>query len=328
MRKLWGFTTFMTLFCALIVVWIFVIGISSGKHGSSFNKGHNAVWIGHKWVGEAQSDSEIRELVETLRAHQIDTVFVHSGPIESDGNIDPETYKYSVAFLEKAKQLDPNIHYQAWLGQIRGKLDLGDEGVRHNTAKLCMIMGNLVGFDGIHFDIEPVWDDDKDFIKLLDECRELLPEDKKLSVALAEFIPHSLIWFLENLYEFDNYNTEINYESVAQHADQIVVMAYDTGFKISELYSFLVSEQTIRVTSLYDDKEVFIGIPTYEEVKEGFYPEVENIRTGLEGITKGMNNFRSNKENFAGVALYSFWEIDEEEWKTYDNLWLKSLEND
>ena len=314
---------FGVVFFLFLLAWIFLFGVSSNRPGSFFNKGHNAVWLGHSWVGEEKSAEEIENLVKNLEENEIDTVFVHAGPFESDGSIPPETYKYAIDFVDRTKMLNEDIQYQAWLGQIRGVVDLDDPEVRHEMAKQSMILSGLVGFDGIHFDIEPVWDEDHAFIELLKESRELMLEEKIISVALAEFIPQSLIWMTENIYEFENYNSEVNYQNVAQYADQVVVMAYDTGIDRDWLYSWLVKEQTIWLSILLEGKELFVGIPAYDEMTEAFDPKVENIENGIKGIVAGLNNIRSNESNFAGVAIYPYWEIDEEEWQVYKDLWLK-----
>ena len=320
----WMWTIFFAvLIVALLLFWYFILGIYLNQKGSYFNKNHNAVWINHEWVGEYKSNEAVLDLVNTLHKNKIDTVFVHTGPIQADGSIDPKTYNYAVDFIEKAKALDKNINYQAWLGQIRSKIDLGDEKVRHEIAKQTMILSRLVGFDGIHFDIEPVWDDDADFIELLKETRETLPSDKKISVAMAEFIPNSLVWMTENFHKFKNYNTQVNYLNVARYADQIVAMAYDTSIKSPWLYKWLVKEQTIWLTRLLKGKEVFIGIPAYDDPTQNFDPSVENMENGLGGVIAGLNNIRSRDENFAGVAIYPYWEVDDREWATYENLWLK-----
>ncbi len=321
--KLWRITSFGLIFTIIVLVWIFIIGISSNQPGSFFNNGHNALWIGHKWADTQMSDVQIQSLVNDFKKHQIDTVFVHVGPLKKDGTIDPETYKYSVNFIDKARVFGEDIQYQAWLGQVRSKIDLGDPAVRHNVANVSMIMTQMVGFDGVHFDIEPVWDGDLDFILTLKESKEMMPVGKKISVALAEYIPSSFIWFTQDIWPLENYNSEVNYENVADYADQIVVMVYDLDIADDWKYQWLVQEETIRVTDLLPNKEVFIAIPSYEEVKEGFNPKVENVKNGLIGIIKGLNNFRSNENSFAGVAIYPYWEIDKDEWVIYENLWLK-----
>lgn len=308
---------------AILLIWIFVFGLSGGRPGSFFNKSHNAIWIAHDWVGMPKTDKEIRDLVNQLNDFEIDTVFVHAGPFDEDGSIDPETYKYAINFIDTAKKIDSDIKYQAWLGQVRNKIDLSDSEIRHEIAKQSLIFAGLIGFDGIHFDIEPVWDEDSDFIEVLKETREMIPEDKIISVALAEFIPQSLIWFTANVHKFENFNSEVNYLNVAVYADQIVVMAYDTGINTDWLYRWLVKEQTIWLSNLLDGKELFVGIPAYEDDKPGFNPEVENIENGLIGIISGLNNIRSSEENFSGVAIYPHWELDDTEWQIYKDLWLK-----
>jgi hypothetical protein len=321
--KIWKVTALGTIFIVVMFLWIFVWGLSANQPGSYYNKGNNAVWLGHEWVGEAKSDIEIQALVRRLKEHDIGTVFVHSGPLKENGDIDPTTYRHSIAFVEKVKQLDADIEYQAWIGQLRGKIDLSDAEVRHNISNQCRTLAYLVGFDGIHFDVEPVWDGDLDFIDTIEECRDVIPKEKKISVALAEFIPESFIWFTEKIHTFENYNTEINYQNVAEHADQVVVMAYDTGLAHDWAYEWLVKEQTIWLTDLLDGTELFVGIPAYDEEKVGFDPEVENIGTGLRGIVKGLNNARSNEENFEGVAIYSYWEMDGDEWGTFKDIWIE-----
>ena len=308
----------------IVALWVQFVGISTNFGGAHFNKDTNAIWIGHQWVGEQKSVSEIEELVANLQEHGFTRVFVHSGPFKSDGSIDPQTYRYSIDFVEVAKGLAPEIEFQAWLGQLRGRVDLDDPSVRKNMVNQAIIMTQMVGFDGIHYDIEPVWDGDEGFIKLLEETREAIGEELKISVALAEFIPGSVIWFFEEVHEFRFYSTEVNYENVAEFADQIVVMTYDTSFDDQRLYEWLVAEQTIWVSELFKNtgKEVFIAIPAYDDETEAFDPKVENIETGLNGILDGLNNLRAEDESFTGVAIYPYWYMDEGEWQTYREIWL------
>lgn len=312
-------------FIVIFVIWYFLIGISANKSGSFYNKNHNAVWIAHKWVGEKTSKKEKEDLVKGFIKNGIDTVFVHSGPLKEDGSIDPDTYRYALDFLEEVKKMNPDIEYQAWLGQIRGKIKLDDQKIRRNVTNQTVILTKMIGFDGIHMDIEPVWDKDVDFIQLLKEIDESIGE-KKLSVALAEFIPKSVIWVAGYWKEFANYNTEENYRNVGKYADQIVVMTYDTSFEKKWLYRWFVKEQTIWTTRLFNKKEnmeIFIGIPSYDEPTEAFNPDIENIENGLRGIIDGLNNLRSRERNFAGVAVYANWTTDENEWEQFYNLWIK-----
>ncbi len=323
MKKVWKISKYGIVFIALVLIWALTFGFSANKPGSFYNTGDNAVWLEHAWVGEYKSEAEIRNLVADLIEYDFSTAFVHVGPLKSDGTIDPETYEYSIHFVDTFKKFDKDIELQAWMGQIRHRIDLDDPEVRHNVVKKSIIMSQMVGFDGIHFDIEPAHDYDSGFIDLLKETRAGLPEDKVISVALAKFIPRSAIWFFGNIYEFRNYSTQVNYGNVQKYADQIAVMVYDTSIKRDWLYEWLVKEQTIWITSFLDDAKVFIGIPTYDygDPRPWFDHEVENVRTGLRGVVKGLNNLRSDLDSFAGVAVYPYWEFDEENRAAYRELW-------
>lgn len=308
---------------SLILFWYMFFGFSAGQPGSVYNNQHNAIWLSHSWVGEQKSDAEIQLLVNDLRKYQIDTVFVHAGPLEADGDVDASRFEYAAQFLQTARSFDKTIQYQAWLGQLRGELDLDNAEYRTNIARISMIMTKLVGFDGIHFDIEPIWDEDQGFIDMLDEVRLKIPKEKKISVAVAKFIPQSVVWMTEKSHGLENYNTEVNYKNISKHADQIVAMVYDTGMPYEWVYRWLVREQTIWLTNLLKDTEVFIGIPAYEDETVDSSFKAENIENGLLGVVDGLNNIRSSEENFAGVAIYSYWQIDDDEWDTYEKLWLK-----
>lgn len=334
-KDLWVAGVLVAILASMIFVWVFFVGVSTGKTGSFFNKGENAVWIAHEWAGEKKSDTEIRGLVSRLSAHGISTIFLHVGPLDEYGFINSEIYKETVGFAEKVRAFSPDMKILAWMGQVRGKLDLSSETVRHNILNMCSIFTDMIGMDGVHYDIEPVWDNDEDFIKLLEETRAQF--DKKadrlgdaaptsrsvLSVALAEFIPSSFIWWTSNVADYQNYNTEKIYSNAAKYADQIVDMVYDTGMDRGYVYRWFMKEQVIWVGDLLGGEvEFLIGVPAYEE-GEGHNPAVENVENALLGVLKGLNDIRSDESAFTGVAVYPEWEMSDEEWGVYDVLWGK-----
>jgi len=353
-KNFWVLSLFVFFLFALFIVWIFFVGLKADRGGAFYNKGHNAIWVAHEWAQEAKTDREIQNLVILLTAHDINTIYLHVGPLRPDGKIDPNTYEATLNFVEKVKYQRADMKILAWMGQVRNKLDLADESVRRNILNMCMIFTKMIGMDGVHYDIEPVWDEDEDFIKLLGETREVLDTgtgvvygdggagssagtgdsgdsgadsgQKILSVALAEFIPNSFVWWTENVAKFQNYNTEKNYLNVAAYADQIVDMVYDTGIDRDFLYKWFVKEQVVWVSDLMDEDgargtDLLIGVPVYDEAKMGFNPEVENIGNALLGVINGLNDIRASHENFTGIAIYPEWEMDEKEWEIYDGLW-------
>jgi hypothetical protein len=344
LRNFWISSFAVFLFIGLLALWIFVLGLKADEPGRFYNSEKNAIWIAHEWAEESKTDREISDLVRNLTEHDINTIYLHVGPIESDGEIGTERYAASLNFVERVKRQRADMKVLAWMGQVRHKLDLSNENVRRNILGLCRIFTKMIGMDGIHYDIEPVWDEDEDFILLLKETRDILDTGtgvsygseagsgsgeggrKILSVALAEFIPSSFVWWVGNIAQFENYNTEVNYLNVAEYADQIVDMVYDTGIDRGWLYKWLVKEQVIWVSDLMEDDvaegtEFLIGIPSYEDDKIGFNPEVENVGNALVGVITGLNDIRASEEAFTGVAIYSEWEMDEGDWEVYEGLW-------
>lgn len=310
----------------LVFLWYFVIGIQAGYDGLHYNKQLDAIWLGHEWVDQKKSDAEILALAQKLANHNINTIFVHIGPIEENGKISSDKFPEVMNFVEKMHSYLPEEKILAWMGQLRNKINLGDPGVRRGIVSMATLFVDVVGMDGVHYDIEPVWDEDQDFIQLLAETKDKIGagEGKILSVALAEFIPSSFVWWTQNILDLKNYNTETNYLNVAEHANQIVDMVYDTGIDSSWAYRWFIKEQIVWVTSLMKDRggvEFLIGIPAYDEKNDFFDPKVENIENALSGIINGLNDIRSEDEYFHGIAIYPEWEMSQEEWSVFDALW-------
>ena len=66
------------------------------------------------------------------------------------------------------------------------------------------------------------------------------------------------------------------------------------------------------------DTPVLLGLPAYDDANSGYHrPDVENLEHSLKGIHAGLSSYDELPENYQGVALYSEWEMDEEEWRLF-----------
>ncbi len=316
--------TIMLSVLLLIAGWYFLIGPHGDLKGPDFNLESNALWVKHAWVGNEQDTSVVEDLALKLAKYDIQYVYVHTGPFDSDGTIPEERYKFAQEFLEILTSKNPDIVPLAWLGQLRSELDIDDPEIRTNITQTCEDM-MAIGYAGIHYDIEPVPHDDTGFLALLSETRETLGEETFISVATDEWQP-TLISDMVGVIleqEIESYWETEYFQETAEIVDQIAVMTYDTSLSDSEHYIWLVEQQIIYLTQALApfEVELLIGIPTYEDDKESFDPEVENMETGLEGVIQGLNNKRTTVDTFTGVAIYANWETDESEWKIYEQLW-------
>lgn len=304
-----------------LLVWHFLIGPSDDFPGSFFNRNENAMWLRHSWVDTDQSWESISEMVHDLERHGITYAYVHSGPIDSDGNVPDYRYVYAKQFLDRAKAINPKIQYHAWLGQKRSQIDLEDENVRKNIVETSQLLVGDIGFDGIHYDFEPVSGYDRGFIALIKETDAAI-EPMEISVAIEEYIPSFMAEIMSLFVETkDNVSKELLLE-IAPHINQLAVMTYDTKTTEAWKYSWLVKQEVIAITRLLPHVDIYIGVPTYDEQKPSFNPEAENITTGLEGIISGLNSRRSVRDAVKGVAIYANWETDQDEWKTYREMWM------
>lgn len=305
----------------LVITWHFAFGLSLDKPGYEYNKKENAVWIKHYWVDTDYDWKQIGALVNKFEDNQIKHVYIHAGPVEPDGTVPDYKYIYAQSFLQKAKALNPDIEYYAWLGQLRHKIDLDNEYVRQNVINLSKQMTEDIGFDGIHFDFEGLADFDEGFIRLVVDTNKELTA-KKLSVALEEYIPPTFAWILQNFVEIKDQLSAETFKVVSNNVDHIVIMPYDTGVQDAWLYTWLVKQEVIAITNLLPEGRILIGVPTYADQRPSFNPDAENMVSGIQGVIDGLNTKRTNQDSFTGVAIYANWETSDAEWRSYRKHWL------
>lgn len=328
------------LFNLIFIGWYFVIGPKVNEPGWEYNQGKNAIWIKHDWAEKEIPEVVIRDFVKKLVEHQIQYVFVHVGPVEGNGILPTARYAQATRFLEIARAESEEVVWLAWVGQLRSKLSLEQQTTRRNVVRAAVTLTQVTGFEGIHYDIEPIFSGDNYFVKLLEETREALGKEGFISVAADEWQSERLtrwISFVLNKHSRSYWNTAY-YRQISGLVNQIVVMTYDTHFDQPWLYRWWVEQQLLYVDRAMDSleanptrvglTELLIGIPSYEDEKESFNPIAENVKTGLEGVINGKNNLRMKTDNFVGVAIYPMWEMDEGEWYIWDRLWLGELSKD
>lgn len=113
------------------------------------------------------------------------------------------------------------------------------------------------------------------------------------------------------------------YTRVAALADQVAVMAYDTGMPTDWLYGAYVARQTRRLAALVpEDTTLFIGLPTYDEPGIAHRPAAENIATGVRAVRKGVTGLGPEARSRIGIAVYAGWTTDPGEWATFRRAWL------
>jgi spore germination protein YaaH len=152
----------------------------------------------------------------------------------ADGSIPSDRYPDAKVFLRDLHRDDPGLRPQAWIGVIQstggGPLDLADPRVRANIVRTAARFLSL-GFQGIHYDIEPVLPGDRNFLALLGDTHSLTRRRRAvLSVATEALdslpVGGGLVRSLIGSY----HTWTLGYFlQVARRVDQIAVMTYGDG---------------------------------------------------------------------------------------------------
>lgn len=290
--------------------------------------GPNAVWARHQWVGEPHSSEEYDDLGRELAENQISDVFFHVGPLDGDGSISPEKYRNAADLANNLHARYPELRIQAWIGQITvaagGPLKLADQEVRKRIVTTSAIFLDL-GFNGIHYNVEPLPSGDGDFIDLLRLARQLTrARGATLSIAAEEPDPAGpvgdLARFVSSGYHAWRYEY---YLELTDYVDQIAVMSYDTGVPANWIYAALMRRYTARLITLLGGKvTLFMGVPTYSDQPPAHIAAAENMESALTGILQGVDGFSESQRTTFGVAIYAQWTTTAEDWATYRRVWL------
>jgi hypothetical protein len=283
--------------------------------------GHDAEWLGHAWVDGRKTQSDVDALVARLRDTGVRDLLVHTGPFENDGTLDAGRRPAAARFVGAVHQALPGVRVQAWLGAHPGEISVDRLATR---AALVRSVGQVLddGFDGVHYDFEPVEDGDADLIDLLRTTHALTQQRHALlsiSAARGEpwagagaavtAIPGRLpMWSGAYLHR------------VALEVDQVALMAYDSAMPTSRLFAGYVRSSTrIALEAAPDGVALLIGVPAYHE-KTTYHRPAETLSAGLLGVRLALAD-RTPRDEF-GVAIYVDFTVTADDWSSYERDWL------
>lgn len=323
--------TALALAIAVLVVstWVAYERLPSDLH---YSVGPNAVWARHQWVGESHSAGEYDDLARQLRENKITDVFFHVGPLEGDGSIPVEKYPNAGDLVKNLHGRYPGVRLQAWIGQITaaagGSLALQDAAVRERIVMSSEKFLEL-GFDGIHYNVEPLASGDSDFVALLRLARAMTNQrGAVLSIAAEEPDPSGLVGDLARLTSSGYHAWSYEYYlELTNYVDQIAVMSYDTGIPRDWAYAAVIRRYTARLITLIGGKvTLFMGVPTYPDQLPAHRADAENMESALTGILQGVAGYADSELASFGVAIYAQWTTTDDDWTTYRAMWIRSAQ--
>ncbi|MEU9285272.1 hypothetical protein AB0D57_11230 [Streptomyces sp. NPDC048275] len=291
-------------------------------------RNRDALWMGHAWVDGRKKDADVHALAERLRTTGIRDLYVHAGPLEHDGTLPKSAYPKAGWLVAAVHRELPGVRVQAWLGDVLASE--GPTGLRleraATRAAVVRSTGQILdaGFDGAHFDLEPLHSDDSDYLSLLDDLRRVTrAHDAPLSVAAHQIDPFPAAHSIRGLSGHPKWWSQAYFGQVARRVDQIAVMTYDTAMPLESLYGGYVAQQTslaLEVTP--ESTDLLMGLPFYYEDDLSHHGAAETVPAAVRGTRLGLSRTDRTREHF-GVALYVDFAAREKDWTAYEEGWVR-----
>ncbi|MFI6418921.1 hypothetical protein ACIBG6_16160 [Streptomyces sp. NPDC050842] len=290
-------------------------------------RGKDAIWLGHAWVDGRKKDADLAAFAERIKGTGIRDLYVHAGPLRHDGTLPAAKYPRAKWLIDAVHRTMPGIRVQAWLGDVLATE--GPDGLRLDKAESRAAVVTSArqildaGFDGVHFDLEPLLSDDGNYLSLLDDLGELTRARKvPLSVAAHQIDPvpaaHTVNGALTGR---EKWWSQEFFGQVARRVDQIAVMSYDTWMPLEGLYGGYVAQQTslaLEVTP--ESTDLLMGLPFFHEDDLGHHENAETVAAAIRGTRLGLGRTDHDRERF-GVALYVDFAAEEGDWAAYREGW-------
>nr|WP_208615471.1 hypothetical protein [Streptomyces rubellomurinus] len=291
-------------------------------------RGKDAVWLGHAWVDGRKTEADVAALARQLAGTGIRDLYVHTGPLEHDGSLPPAVHPKARWFTEAAHRVLPGVRVQGWLGDEvkpeKDALDLDDAPTRERvTAAARQVLDQ--GFDGVHFDMEPIRPGTAGWLALLDQVRPVTAaRGALLSVAVPQIDPvpglHTAGILLT---DHGKWWDQDYFRATARRVDQIAVMSYDTSMPTEPLYGGYVALQTeLALEATPPDVDLLMGLPFFRDDKWGHWGDAETVPAAVRGVRLGLGRQDPGRRNF-GVALYVDFAATPENWADYRRGWVE-----
>lgn len=230
------------------------------------------------------------------------------------------TAKYPNAgnFLQWWRKELPAVRVSAWLGQkVDGFLDLDNSTTRQNIlGSVQQIIAK--GFDGIHYNFEPIGSGDDEFLDLLDRTR---PLTRLLSTSTPQIEPYPLMRPVARLViSHDKYWSERYFGEVAKRVDQVAIMTYDSFLPTQSLYGgHVVRQAELGLALTPATTSLVIGAPAYHDHGVPYLDASESVAIAAEGARLALTG-HGRRPGF-GLALYVDFAATEEDWREYRTGW-------
>lgn len=315
----------------VVIVGVFLLGQLRNREPEP---SPNAIWLGTDWTYSRPDEAELQALVNQLREHHIGTVYALVSYLQPDGTWagDPqrqnqfEQVRGAVeAFVVDFRRLYPEAQILGWIalpfGTDGARYGLETEALYQRVTAFAQTTVSQVGFDGIFFQADNVASGDETFRIMLRRLRDMFGENVPVAVAVPpDWTPQAVGVPQAANYAPGTVWAEEYKQRIALIADQIVVMAFNSGLTSPDDYAEWVAYQVETfagaVASVDGGAQIIIAVSTL-----GASPvhdlNGESITAAGRGIDRGVERLGSAASFIEGIGLFTEWETSPEEWNDF-----------
>jgi hypothetical protein len=303
----------------LLTLCLLVISIWAMPGSGRCTTRRNAAWLGVEWTS-ASSEAAVNSLARLHAAHGVGDIYVYTAFLRSDGQFS-STGDNLAKFVSAYRHNNPAVQIMAWIGiplqrknsiGVDGWVDLSNLNTRQRIVGYIKDIIQKADLDGVHLDVETVWDGDQNFIQLLREIRAELKPGLLVSIAGAHWMP-PIAARLPIIGKFRW--SSAYYGRVAEVTDQIALMAYDSYLPSAALYRLWVREQTtgIRKSLASKNIDLIIGVSASNVRASSHNPNAETISSGIAGMCDSRERYAT--QPYPGIGIYAAWDANENDWQ-------------
>jgi hypothetical protein len=307
----------------------YLMAVGSGRPTATIAAtGGDGLWIGHKWVDGREGEASVAQLAATVKADGIKDVFVHDGPLNDDGTLPVQLDQKAAWLVATFHELAPGVRVQAWLGQEigtgSGVLDLANKATQARIVGSVRYALDVQGFDGVHFDMEPVPSGNWGYVQLLEQVHSVTTEEHKyLSISADQLEPTAGMMALGDMIAGHAHFWSAGYlHQLAGLVNEVALMDYDTWIPTSPAYAgYTRMETRIALRAMPAGVHLLIGLPAYPP-NPPVHDSGETVPAAITGVRLALG---SGPPASVGVALYVDFAATPGDWAAYEDDWVKAL---
>jgi hypothetical protein len=285
--------------------------------------GSDALWLGHAWVDGHRTGADVDALARRLAGTGIRDLYVHAGPLDDDGTLPPSRYPRGAWLVGALHRAVPGVRVHAWLGDVVApdRLVLTDAATRARVLDGARAV-LATGFDGVHYDFEPVADGDPGLLVLLRDTAALAHGQGRLvSVAAHQVEPLAGLGRPLALAVPPRWWSRDYLARVGGLVDQVAIMSYDTAMPTGAAYTGYVRRQTeIALRTVPAGTGLLVGLPAYHGTTLT-HRGSETVPAAIRGVRLGLGG-SAPRPGF-GVALYVDFTATAADWQAYRTGWVR-----